>query len=334
MIKSHDMVADQAAVQYNVTWSRTTPIVVSVFDDAYSNVMTLECDHRFGIDVVGDPENILSFRYACSAAINPIEHWVMETLFPGGDGTSITIGLGRELLNGQMPGMYISNGYIVVKSSTDKMFLIFDPETGILRDVMIVYMPISGAYCFSDLQTEWAHELGEDILFNINSWLSTISENVLNPANWIINGIGLSYGIYLTDDNELVSYSDLTIGSFHRSTEVRINLVSMLTAGIYELTAAGIVIGFLGPSEAVLAAVGVSSELIMAARLATAIGYVTVGLGILKDQMTGDLNRLVEKPWYTYKIDGKIVYQEILIYPLSPLDILKQDYLLYRFVFG
>jgi len=36
------------------------------------------------------------------------------------------------------------------------------------------------------------------------------------------------------------------------------------------------------------------SELIMAARLATAIGYVTVGLGILKDQMTGDLNRLVE----------------------------------------
>ena len=32
---------------------------------------------------MGDPENILAFRYACSAAINPIEHQVMETLFPG-----------------------------------------------------------------------------------------------------------------------------------------------------------------------------------------------------------------------------------------------------------
>ena len=83
MIKTHDMVADQAAAQFNVTWTRTTPIVVSVFDDAYSTVLTLECDHRFGMDVVGDPSSVWAFRYACSSAINPIEHQVMETLFPG-----------------------------------------------------------------------------------------------------------------------------------------------------------------------------------------------------------------------------------------------------------
>jgi len=29
------MVADEAASKFNVTWSRTTPIAVSVCDDAY-----------------------------------------------------------------------------------------------------------------------------------------------------------------------------------------------------------------------------------------------------------------------------------------------------------
>ncbi|MDP2837339.1 MAG: NosD domain-containing protein, partial [Methanobacteriaceae archaeon] len=48
MIKCHDMVADQAAAHYNVTWSRTTPIVVSVYDDAHYTILTLECSHRFG----------------------------------------------------------------------------------------------------------------------------------------------------------------------------------------------------------------------------------------------------------------------------------------------
>jgi hypothetical protein len=102
MIKAHDMVADQAAAEYNVTWTRTTPIIVSVYDDAYSTTLTLECDHRFGMDVVGDLQNIVAFRYACSSAINPIEHWVMQTLFPGGGGTSITIGLGKMILNGDL----------------------------------------------------------------------------------------------------------------------------------------------------------------------------------------------------------------------------------------
>ncbi len=59
MIKAHDMVADQAAAEFNVTWTRTTPIVVSVYDDAYSTILTLECDHRFGMDVIGDPSSVL-----------------------------------------------------------------------------------------------------------------------------------------------------------------------------------------------------------------------------------------------------------------------------------
>ena len=169
MIKCHDMIADQAAAQYNVTWTRTTPIVVSVFDDAYRTVMTLECDHRFGMDVTGAAGNVTTFRYACSSAINPLEHYVMKTLFPDGNGTSIVMGIGEEIFNGQMPGIFLSNGYLVFKSSVNDMFLIFDPATGILRDVMYLNGTVSGAGCFSDLQTEWIYKDGIDILSNPGS---------------------------------------------------------------------------------------------------------------------------------------------------------------------
>mgnify|MGYP001241457448 FL=1 len=178
MIKCHDMIADQAAVQYNIIWARTTPIVVSVFDDAYRTVMTLECDHRFGMDVTGDVNNITAFRYACSSAINPLEHYVMKTLFPGGNGTSIVMGLGMELFNGQMPGIFISNGYMVMRSVDNGLFLIFDPETSILRDIMLLNSTISGEYCFSDLQAEWASDLGERLLNNPPVWLGLIGSTV------------------------------------------------------------------------------------------------------------------------------------------------------------
>ena len=176
MIKAHDMVADQAAAEYNVTWTRTTPIVVSVYDDAYSTTMTLKCDHRFGMDVVGDPEDVKAFRYACSSAINPIEHQVMETLFPGGGGRSITIGLAQMILNGEMVDVFISNGYQVMMSSIEDLYLVLDLESGIVRDVMITYMPMSGAYCFSDLQTEWASELCEDLLNNQSGLFDSIGD--------------------------------------------------------------------------------------------------------------------------------------------------------------
>jgi len=176
MINAHDMVADQAAAEYNVTWTRTTPIVVSVYDDAYSTTMTLKCDHRFGMDVVGDPEDVKAFRYACSSAINPIEHQVMETLFPGGGGRSITIGLAQMILNGEMVDVFISNGYQVMMSSIEDLYLVLDLETGIVRDVMITYITMSGAYCFSDLQTEWASDLGEDLLNNQSGLFDSIGD--------------------------------------------------------------------------------------------------------------------------------------------------------------
>ena len=186
MIKSHDMVADQAAAEFNVTWTRTTPIVVSVYDDAYSTILTLECDHRFGMDVIGDPADVWAFRYACSSAINPIEHQVMETLFPGGGGRSITIGLGQMILDGEMVQIFMSDNYLVMMSSIENLYLVVDLETGIVRDVMISYITMSGAYCFSDLQTEWGVDLGDDLLSS-DSYLNT---NILNSVGSIVTSFG------------------------------------------------------------------------------------------------------------------------------------------------
>jgi hypothetical protein len=37
----HDQIADEAASIYNVTWSRTSPIIVSVVDEAYQTYVNI-----------------------------------------------------------------------------------------------------------------------------------------------------------------------------------------------------------------------------------------------------------------------------------------------------
>jgi len=124
--------------------------------------------------LIGDPEDVKAFRYACSSAINPIENWVFKTLFPDDDGPSPMNSLGKMILNGEMVDMFTSNGYLVMKSDSNDLFLVFDPETGIVRDMMIVHIPLSGAYCYSNLQTEWASDLGEELLNNPPAWLDMV----------------------------------------------------------------------------------------------------------------------------------------------------------------
>lgn len=76
----HDQVADAAAGEVNVTWSRTHTIVVSVGDDAYQTYLTLECDHSMGMTVAGSLKNIISFNNICSSAISPIGYAVMDNI--------------------------------------------------------------------------------------------------------------------------------------------------------------------------------------------------------------------------------------------------------------
>ena len=112
------------------------------------------------------------------------------------------------------------------ENDNQRLFII-DPETGIVQDVMITYITMSGAYCFSDLQTEWASELGEYLLNNLPGWMdytifaglamgtvftaaeatgmgATILGLVSNPVGWVI-------GFAIVDAYLLWNYPDMAV---------------------------------------------------------------------------------------------------------------------------
>jgi len=45
---------------------------------AYETYLTLESDHSMGMTVVGTPDGVKSFNYACSASISNIEYQIMN----------------------------------------------------------------------------------------------------------------------------------------------------------------------------------------------------------------------------------------------------------------
>jgi hypothetical protein len=111
----------------------------------------------------GTPENIKAFNYARTSAINPIEYYVMEALFPGSDPTSApTTGIGLTLLNGGSLNILESGNYTLISDGQGR-YLIIDHATGIVRDMIYAFM---GAYCYYHQQTEWARELGQAIIFS------------------------------------------------------------------------------------------------------------------------------------------------------------------------
>ncbi|BDZ72111.1 right-handed parallel beta-helix repeat-containing protein [Methanobacterium petrolearium] len=173
----HDKTADAAASKYNVTWSRTVPVVVSVVDDANVCYVTGESDHRMGMDVIGNPANARAFRYACSSAFSPIEYWVFTALGFGDDPRgSVTLGLGDILIDGEPLVIFENDGYTIIKRAGDNsMFLIIDPVTGIVRDCASP-LDICGNFCYNDPQTELAYDWGES-LWAHNTTIKDILEN-------------------------------------------------------------------------------------------------------------------------------------------------------------
>ncbi|BDZ68575.1 NosD domain-containing protein [Methanobacterium ferruginis] len=189
VIKCHDMVADQAAEEFNVTWSRTTPVVVSCLDDAKDAYITGESNLRMGMDVNGTISNVWAFRFACSSAFSPIEYCVAS------DPTSlsVTLGLGERILNGEIPELFYSNGYLVYKiQGKDDLFLLLDPVTGIVTDCAL---GINGVYCFHDQITDNQISLAENLTSSDPTiqpeWMNSISNSTI-PLGSIIAVIGES----------------------------------------------------------------------------------------------------------------------------------------------
>ena len=148
----HDKAADNCSSDFNVTWNRTSPIIVSACDEIYESYLTLECDHSMGMTVVGRSENIIGFNYAISSIISPIECAVMngvcgmsenstyQSYSPNGLFSSVLQDMHYDrLFNINSVETFEHENFIILKSIIkDDYFIVIDTETGIVRDINTV----------------------------------------------------------------------------------------------------------------------------------------------------------------------------------------------------
>ena len=188
VIYCNDLCADIAAERFNVTWIRTSPMVMSVHDDIHGTVLSGESSFYFGRTAYGDPDDVKSFYFACSASFSPIEHYVTNALFPNqGNNGSATVGLGFILdSGGEIEIVQDGDLTLIREVGSNEKVLVFDSSTGLLRDQIIV--DFCGAYCYSDQQTDWACDFGQQCISNS----AYLKDWVRNVTNWAEDGIHLA----------------------------------------------------------------------------------------------------------------------------------------------
>ncbi len=131
----HDKVANNITSSLNVTWSRTSPIIVSVSEDPHQIYVTLECDHSMGMTVIGTIENMRVFNFVNSNFIPFIEYNVMNSAF-NYTFSSVTMELLYMCLNHDTcVDTFKQDGFIILKSIFNDNFVVIDLETGIVRDI-------------------------------------------------------------------------------------------------------------------------------------------------------------------------------------------------------
>ena len=167
VIYCNDLVADYATERFNVSWERTGPMVMSVRDDMLGTVLSGECGFYFGRTAYGNPDDVKSFYFACSSSFSPIEHYVTQALFPNeGNNGSATVDLGFILdCGGDIEIFQDGNFTLIREAGSNERVLVFDSNTGLLHDQMLEFY---GAFCYSNQQTDWAYDLGRELLDNFD----------------------------------------------------------------------------------------------------------------------------------------------------------------------
>ena len=210
VIYCNDLVADCSALRFNVSWERTSPMVMSVRDDNVRTVMSGESSFYFGRTAYGDLDAVKAFYFACSASFSSFEQYVGTALFPRiGDNSSVTTGLGFILDNGgSIEIIQDGNVTLIREVGSNERVLVFDSNTGLLHDQMLEFY---GAFCYSNQQTDWAYDLGRELLDNFDSiWdylfgdgdfpdLSLSAGNLIKSANLFV-GLG---GMFVVEGAEL-----------------------------------------------------------------------------------------------------------------------------------
>ena len=167
VIYCSDLCADIAAERFNVSWERTGPMVMSVRDDMFGTVLSGECGFYFGRTAYGDLDAVRAFYFACSASFSSFEQYVGTALFPRiGDNSNVTTGLGFILDNGGSIEIIQDGNFTLIREAgSNERILVFDSNTGLLHDQMLEFY---GAFCYSNQQTDWAYDLGRELLDNFD----------------------------------------------------------------------------------------------------------------------------------------------------------------------
>jgi len=199
-----DLCADIAAARFNVTWERTSPMVMSVRDDNVRTIMSGESSFYFGRTAYGDPDAVKAFYFACSASFSPIEHYVATALFlRNSDNSSVTIGLGFILDNGGTIEIVQEGNFTLIRElGSNEKVLVFDASTGLLHDQMQV---IYGAFCYSNQQTDWAYDLGSELLNNFGPIWDYLC------SNWDLPNLSLPATNFLKSANLFLGFGSLFV---------------------------------------------------------------------------------------------------------------------------
>ena len=112
VIWENDRVADEAASRFNVTWSRTAPVCVSLCNDYNCLYITGESDHRMGREAMGNASNVWKFNFATSFSFSLIEQLVGNNIWNDTTIGSVTLGLLQSYLNNETLEIFTSNSYI------------------------------------------------------------------------------------------------------------------------------------------------------------------------------------------------------------------------------
>ena len=162
-------VADESASKFNVTWSRVSPVCVSLCNDYNCLYITGDSNHIMGREAIGNASSVWSFNFTTSFSFSLIEQLVGNNVWNSTKIGSVTLGLIESYMNNKSLELFSSNGYIFIKHASDNSTLLFlDLKTGIVRDCFNYYGVLGTMPCYHDNITENAWEYGNNLLDKVS----------------------------------------------------------------------------------------------------------------------------------------------------------------------
>ena len=240
VIYENDCVADESATRFNVSWSRVSPVCVSLCNDYNCLYITGESNHLMGREAIGNATDVWNFNFATSFSFSLVEQLVGNNIWNTTIIGSVTLGLIESYLNNESLEIFISNGYVFIRCLGDNSALLFlDLETGIVRDCFSYYGLLGTMPCYHDNITENAWNYGNkllnqssyefDCLRNIFS-ISVLSSVFVESGSLILEGLGgasLGSALVIFIPLFIVLFPDL-------SNELWIEFISLLNPSYKE----------------------------------------------------------------------------------------------------